>query len=148
MTNLPLAQASAWQVIELYRKRADTENVFDELKHQWGFEGFCCRRRAATALAARLGLLIYNLWHLFLRLLEPAQHVESAGGRRWFLLIAARLVQSGRQKTLQVSVSGKWWKQLEAGYQRVCAWLASTAPQLKIPLGTTTIPLSTEPSGA
>jgi len=34
----------------------------------WGLEGFCCRQRNATALAARLGLLIYNLWHLFLRL--------------------------------------------------------------------------------
>jgi hypothetical protein len=110
---------------------ACAKNVFGELKHQWGFEGFCCRHRAATALAARLGLLIYNLWHLFLRLLEPARHVESSGGRRWFLLIAARLGQSGRQKTLRVSVNGKWRKQLEAGYRRVCAWLASTAPQLK-----------------
>jgi hypothetical protein len=63
-------------------------------------------------------------------LLEPGRHVESAGGRRWFLLIAARLVQSGRQKTLQVSVSGRWWEQLRAGYERVCAWLAATAPQL------------------
>ena len=50
----------------------------------------------------RLGLLFYNLWHLFLCLLQPDRQVESAGGRRWFLLIAARLVQSGRQKTLQI----------------------------------------------
>jgi len=146
VTNLPVGQANAWQIIELYRKRADTENVFDELKHQWGLEGFCCRKRAATALAARLGLLIYNLWHLFLRLLEPARHVESAGGRRWFLLIAARLVQSGRQKTLQVSVSGQWWEQLKAGYQRVCQWLASTAPQLKAAPNPVPIPNAPEPS--
>jgi hypothetical protein len=131
VTSLPLSEVNAWQIIELYRQRADAENVFDELKHQWGLEGFCCRKRNATALAARLGLLVYNLWHLFLRLLEPSRHVESAGGRRWFLLIAARLVQSGRQKTLQVSVSGKWWEPLREGYERVCAWLAATAPQLK-----------------
>lgn len=131
VTSLPVGEVNAWQTIELYRQRADAENVFDELKHQWGLNGFCCHQRNATALAARLGLLIYNLWHLFLRLLEPDRHVESAGGRRWFLLIAARLVQSGRQKTLQVSVSGQWWEQLQAGYQRVCAWLAATAPQLK-----------------
>jgi len=136
VTSLPAGEVNAWQIIELYGQRADTENVFDELKHQWGLEGFCCRQRNATALAARLGLLIYNLWHLFLRLLEPGRHVESAGGRRWFLLIAARLVHSGRQKTLQVSVSGQWWAQLRAGYERVCAWLAATAPQLKsLPLG-------------
>ncbi len=131
VTSLSASEVNAWQIIELYRQRADTENVFDELKHQWGLEGFCCRQRNATALAARLGLLIYNLWHLFLRLLEPGRHVESAGGRRWFLLIAARLVHSGRQKTLQVSVRGQWWAQLRAGYERVCAWLATTAPQLK-----------------
>jgi hypothetical protein len=131
VTSLSASEVNAWQIIELYRQRADAENVFDELKHQWGLEGFCCRKRNATALAARLGLLVYNLWHLFLRLLEPSRHVESAGGRRWFLLIAARLVQSGRQKTLQVSVSGKWWEQLCDGYERVCAWLAATAPQLK-----------------
>jgi hypothetical protein len=95
-----------------------------------------------------LGLLIYNLWHLFLRLLEPARHVESAGGRRWFLLIAARLVQSGRQKTLQVSVSGKWWEQLQAGSQRVCAWLAATAPQLKSGLMAAPIPFTSEASPA
>lgn len=143
VTSLPLAQANAWQVIELYRQRADAENVFDELKHQWSLEGFCCHKRNATALAARLGLLIYNLWHLFLRLLEPGRHVESAGGRRWFLLIAARLVQSGRQKTLQVSVSGKWWDQLRVGYERVCAWLATTAPQLKSAAATPPLPLRT-----
>jgi len=140
VTNLPPAQANPWQVIELYRQRADAENVFDELKHQWSLEGFCCQKRNATALAARLGLLIYNLWHLFLRLLEPARHVESAGGRRWFLLIAARLVQSGRQKTLQVSVQGKWWEQLRLGYERVCAWLATTAPQLKPAVATPPLP--------
>lgn len=53
-------------------------------------------------------------------------------------MIAARLVQSGRQKTLHISVSGKWGEQLRAGYERVCAWLAATAPQLKA--GTLTVP--------
>jgi hypothetical protein len=105
--------------------------LLDELKHQRGLDGVCCRNRSATALAARLGLVFYNLWHLFLRLLEPARHVESPGGRRWFMLIAAHLVRSGRQIKLQVSVNGKWWEQLRDGYQRVCQWLDATAPQLK-----------------
>jgi hypothetical protein len=78
-------------------------------------------------------LLVYNLWTLFVRLLEPGRHVEAAGSRRWFLVIAARLVESGRQKTLQLSAQGRWWEQLKAGYTRVAGWLASTAPQLKIP---------------
>lgn len=131
VSDLEGQQASGWQIVELYRKRADTENVFDELKHQWGFDGFCSRKKNVTALAARLGLMVYNLWHLFLRLLEPNRHVESKGGRRWFLLIAGRLTQSGRQKQFSIGVAGAWWEQLKAGYQRVCRWLEQTAPQLK-----------------
>jgi hypothetical protein len=88
-SDLAVEQASGWQIVELYRQRADTENVFDELKHRWGFDGFCSGKRNVTALAARLGLLVYNLWQLFLRLLEPGRHVESKGGRRWFAVAAA-----------------------------------------------------------
>ena len=95
ITNLDPAEYNAWQVQVLYRERADAENVFDELKKQWGFSGFCSRKRRVSALAARLLLLVYNLWNLFLRLLEPERHVEAAGGRHWFLVIAARLMQSG-----------------------------------------------------
>jgi hypothetical protein len=52
-------------VVELYGQRADTENVFDELKNQWGFKGFCTQQAHATALAARVRLVVYNLWNLF-----------------------------------------------------------------------------------
>lgn len=38
-----MEEASAWQVQALYRERADAENMFDELKNQWGFSGFCAR---------------------------------------------------------------------------------------------------------
>jgi hypothetical protein len=133
VTNLDESTANAWQVQALYRERADAENVFDELKNQWGFNGFCARSRRVSALAARLLLLVYNLWSLFVRLLEPSRHIEAAGSRRWFLVIAARLVESGRQMTLHVSVQGRWWELLQAGYTRVAQWLATTAPQLKIP---------------
>jgi len=92
--------------MELYRKRADAEHVFDELKNQWGFDEFCSWKRAVSELATRLLLLVYNLWNLFLRLMSPERHIESAGGRRWFLPIAARLVQSGRQKVLQICATG------------------------------------------
>jgi hypothetical protein len=133
VTNLDAPAANAWQVQALYRERADAENVFDELKNQWGFSGFCAHSRRVSALAAHLLLLVYNLWSLFVRLLEPSRHIEAAGSRRWFLVIAARLVASGRQRTLQVSVQGRWWEALKAGYTRVAHWLATTAPQLKIP---------------
>jgi len=130
VTNLP-DEVNAWQIQELYRQRADTENVFDELKNQWGFSGFCAKSKATTELAARLLLLVYNLWTLFVRFIVPHKHTEAKRGRRWFLLIAARLVQSGRQKEIQVSISGGWAQQLRDGYIRLYEWIRTTAPQLK-----------------
>jgi hypothetical protein len=78
----------------------------------------------ATEMAARVVLLTYNLWNLFLRLLEPGRHVEAFQGRRWFLLIAARLVKSGGSRTVMISVADDWRRIVTDGYRRVCAWLA------------------------
>jgi hypothetical protein len=130
VTNLP-PEYDGWQIQQLYRDRADTENVFDELKNQWGFSGFCAKSRATTELAARLLLMVYNLWVLFVRFIVPHKHTEAKRGRRWFLLIAARLVQSGRQKEVQVSIRGGWAEQLRDGYIRLHDWIRTTAPQLK-----------------
>jgi hypothetical protein len=70
-------EINAWQILQYYRERADTENVFDELKNQWGFSGFCAKSRATTELAARLLLLVYNLWVLFVRFIRAAQAYRS-----------------------------------------------------------------------
>ena len=131
VTSLDQGYAQSWQIIEVYRKRADCENVFDELKNQWGFNGFCSRYREVTENATRLLLVAYNTWNLFLRLLEPNRHVEAKHGRRWFLFISARLVKSQRQRTWKMAISGHWRADLMQGYQRVLAWLNLTAPQLK-----------------
>jgi hypothetical protein len=48
VTDLPVEELNAWQVQALYRDRADAENVFDELKNQWGFNGFCAHSRRVT----------------------------------------------------------------------------------------------------
>ena len=136
VTNLP-PEINGWQIQDLYHDRADTENVFDELKNQWGFSGFCAKARATTELAARLLLMVYNLWVLFVRFIVPQKHTEAKRGRRWFLLIAARLVQSGRQKEVQISVRGGWAEQLRDGFLRLHEWIRTTAPQLK-----TVVPLT------
>jgi len=96
-----------------------------------GFSGFCAKSRSTTELAARLPLLVYNLWVLFVRFIVPQKHTEAKRGRRWFLLIAARLVESGRQKEMQVSIRGGWADQLREVYTRITEWLRTTAPQLK-----------------
>lgn len=130
VTDLPKDHANAWQIVELYRKRADCENVFDELKNQWGFSGFCSHHANVTEIAARVLLLTYNLWTLFSRLMRPEKHTEAVTSRRWYLFIAAKLVRSGNQRTVKISVAQKWLKDLIDGYQRIYKWLESTAPQL------------------
>jgi hypothetical protein len=133
VTNLSETEATAEQIVWLYRKRADTENVFDEVKNQWGFRGFCSQRGLVTESAARLVLLTYNLWTLFVRLmaLEPGQHTEAVRSRRQFLVLAAHLSRSGRQRTWKLAVGRGWWQQLKGCYERLCLWLKSTAPQLE-----------------
>jgi hypothetical protein len=55
------------------RDRGDGENVFDEMKNQWGWGGFTTHDLARCRLAARLIALIYNWWNIFVRLaLRPS----------------------------------------------------------------------------
>jgi hypothetical protein len=49
---------------------------------------------------------------LFVRFIVPQQYTEAKRGRRWFLLIAARLVQPSRQEEVRVSIRGDWAQQL------------------------------------
>lgn len=133
VTNLGGNEAKPEQVALLYAHRADTENVFDELKNQWGFRGYCSRRAVVTELAARLVLLNYNLWSLFTRLmgLNPGHHTEAVKSRRSFLFMAAQVVESGRQRTVKLAVKQEWWIVLKGCYERLRTWLATTAPQLE-----------------
>lgn len=133
VTNLEKGDATLEQITLLYAQRADTENVFDELKNQWGFRGYCSGKAVVTEMAARLVLLTYNLWTLFTRLmgLNPGHHSEAVKSRRDFLLMAAQLVESGRQRTVKLAVKAEWWKVLKACYERLRTWLATTAPQLE-----------------
>jgi hypothetical protein len=133
VTSLPSETASPGQIVMLYRKRADAENVFDELKNQWGFAGFCSGKAVVTEMAARLLLLTYNLWTLFVRVVkEQGVHTEAVRSRDELLLIPAKLVQSGRQKTLKLAVSEKWWAAIRQAYKRLKRWLARTASPLDV----------------
>ncbi len=87
VTNLARSDATLEQVVLLYAQRADPENVFDELKNQWGFRGYCSGKAVVTELAARLVLLTYNLWRLFTRLmgLNPGHHTEAIKSRELFV---------------------------------------------------------------
>lgn len=132
VTDLLESQFNTWQIVELYNQRADCENIYDELKNQWGLSGFCSQQSHVTEIAARLLLLSYNLWSVFVRFFSLNNHKEARTSRREFLLFPAQLVESGREKHLNVSVFGTLWEKIKEGYYRLIFWLKRTAPQLKI----------------
>jgi hypothetical protein len=55
-------------IAQFYRDRADAENIFDELKNQWGWGGFTTQDIHRCQVMARNTALIYNWWSIFARL--------------------------------------------------------------------------------
>ena len=116
VTNLTIISATpketdAFQIVQLYRQRADTENAFHELKNDWGFAGFCSQKAAVSQSSVRMLLLVYNLWSLFVRVL------------------------SGRRRIVKLAVAGKFASFLKKAYHRLKEWLSRTAPQLSLSMG-------------
>ena len=87
---------------QLYRDRADGENIFDELKNQWGWGGFVTHDLARCRLAARLVALFYDWWNIFVRLAEPDWHREAITSRPLLLHAIAERVRHGRQTTIKI----------------------------------------------
>jgi hypothetical protein len=90
---------------QLYRDRADSENIFDELKNQWGWGGFVTQDLARCQLAARLVALFYNWWNIFVRLVEPNRHMEAITSRPLLLHAIATRARHARQTTIRVASS-------------------------------------------
>jgi len=70
---------------QLYRDRGDGENIFDEMKNQWGWGGYTTHDLARCRLAARLVALFYDWWNIFVRLADPSFHREAITSRPLFL---------------------------------------------------------------
>ena len=62
-------------ISQLYRDRADCENVFDEIKNQWGWGGFVTRDIKRCRLISRMIALVYNWRNLFAHLAVPDKHL-------------------------------------------------------------------------
>ena len=90
---------------QLYRDRGDSENIFDELKNQWGWGGFVTQDLARCRLAARMVALFYNWWNIFVRLIEPDRHMEAITSRPLLLHAIATRVRHARQTTISVASS-------------------------------------------
>lgn len=104
VTTLDAEAYAATALARLYRERADAENIYDELKNQWGWGGFTTQLLAPCRLMANLVALIYNWWSLYVRLYDGEHHREAITSRPALLGGVARLACHGGQRTVKVSL--------------------------------------------
>lgn len=88
---------------QLYRDRADAENVFDELKNQWGWGGYMTHDIKRCRLTAEAVALIYNWWSLFVRLANPEARLEAITSRPFLLSGVARKTEHAGQQHLKIT---------------------------------------------
>ena len=95
-------------IAQHYRDRADSENVFDELKNQWGWGGYTTQDLNRCSLVARVVGLVYNWWNLYARLAEPRKHLEAITSRPLLLHAIGRQTSHSGQTHLKItSTHGK-----------------------------------------
>jgi len=104
VTTLDESAYPAVALARLYRERADAENIYDELKNQWGWGGYTTQKLAPSRLLANLIALLYNWWHLYARLYDGEHHREAITSRPALLCGVARLTRHGGQRTVKVSL--------------------------------------------
>jgi hypothetical protein len=104
VTTLDARAYPAVAIARLYRERGDAENIYDELKNQWGWGGFTTQQLASCHLMANLVALVYNWWHLYARLYDGDHHREAITSRPALLSGVARLTRHGGQRTVKVSL--------------------------------------------
>ena len=129
VTDLPFDVCA---LAQLYRDRADAENVFDELKNQWGWGGYMTQDIKRCRLTAATVALIYNWWSLFVRLAHPDARLEAITSRPFLLSGVARKTEHAGQQHLKITPLHGKNKQARAMLTRVSALLQewkSTAEQ-------------------
>ena len=118
---------------KLYRDRGDCENVFDELKNQWGWGGFTTQSLKPTRIMAGIIALVFNWWNIFCRLADPSEHKEAITSRPLLQNVIGCLAKSGGKRLLHLSMSGKHARETGLIFEKISTFLTtvSTAPQLK-----------------
>ena len=126
----------ARDVLPLYRGRGDPdwseaeiavgrENVFDEMKNQWGWGGFTAHSPAQTALFAGLSVIAANLWNIFTRLGGDGSHREAATSRPLLQSCIARITRHARQGVITIYTAAN--EKAQGIYRAISAFLAKVA---------------------
>jgi hypothetical protein len=104
VTSLDAVNFPTISMARLYRERGDMENNYDELKNQWGWNGYVTQRLGPTRLMANLVALFYNWWHLYARLLESDHHREAITSRPALMNAVARQTSHAGQQTVKIGL--------------------------------------------
>ncbi|OQB37764.1 MAG: Transposase DDE domain protein [Candidatus Hydrogenedentes bacterium ADurb.Bin179] len=111
-------------VAQLYRDRADAENIYDELKNQWGWGGYTTRDMHRCQVMARIVAQVYNWWSIYAGLAVADRHVEAITSRPLLLYAVGKQVQhAGRTMLSLTSVHAK--------EKKIKRWLNSVAAFLE-----------------
>jgi hypothetical protein len=119
---------------QLYRDRADAENVFDELKNQWGWGGYTTRDLHRCQLSCRAVAMVYNWWSLFVRMAHPEQRKEAITSRPWLMSSIGRKTEHAGQTTITIYSIHAYADKAEKALTRVSTmlntWVKQVAEQL------------------
>lgn len=121
------------EVADLYRQRSSMENVFDEIKNQWGWGGYTTQDLLRCQVAARNVALIYNWWTLFVRCAQPTKAMEAIRSRPLLLSAVGRVIRHSGQTILRLtSMHGQssMAQELLNGVSLFLSGLKNTAEQL------------------
>jgi hypothetical protein len=116
-----------------YRDRADMENVFDELKNQWGWGGYTTKDLKRCQVMARQIALIYNWWSMFVRLAIPGRHAEAITSRPLLLTAVGTQTRHQGQTTLTLTSAHAQTNQVQRAMRGLRTFFAdcrTTAEQL------------------
>ncbi|MBA3814446.1 MAG: transposase [Alphaproteobacteria bacterium] len=92
-------------IAQHYRDRADCENIFDELKNQWGWGGYTTQDLKRCLYVARTIGLVYNWRNLYVRLADPDKHLEAITSRPLLLHAVGKQTTHAGQTHIRISKS-------------------------------------------
>ena len=120
-------------VAQLYRDRGDAENIFDELKNQWGWAGFCTQDIFRSKVMTRITALIYNWWSFFVMLADSGKRREAITSRPLLLYAVGRMTKHAGQTTVTITPGHSKHEQargMQAKIRAVVGWFKKCAQQL------------------
>jgi hypothetical protein len=108
-SNWPMEEKSVLEVLEWHNQRGQAENFNKELKSGFGLERMPCGQFSANAVFFRIGVIAYNLFIGFKRLLCPlAWWPHTITTFRWKLIqVAGRIVRHAGRVILKLRVDAQ-----------------------------------------